>query len=132
MQNMTYGKVAQQYQQADLYGSVESANPYDLVSMLFNGLTSNLIKAITALEQNNVSLKYQAIGKTLDILDALRNGLNFEKGGQLATHLDELYEYMQRRLVLANQNSDIAMLHEVSGLIDEIKQAWVSIPESDL
>lgn len=131
MQNMSYGKAAQQYKQADVYGSVESANPYDLISLLFNGLTTNLIKARNAVDQSDVPAKCQAIGKSLDILDALRNGLDFEKGGQLATHLDELYEYMQRRLVVANQKSDTEVLLEVSVLLDEIKQAWISIPEAE-
>lgn len=131
MQNFNYGKVAQHYQQADIYGSVESADRHALVSMLFNGLTSNLLKGISALEHNDVSVKVAAINKSLDILDALRSALDFDKGGELATHLDQLYEYMQRTLVSANKDSNNQALLEVSGLIDDIKQAWFAIPESD-
>lgn len=116
------------YNNADLYGSVESVDQHGLITLLYNGLLKNIHQATNAVQLQDVQTKCNAINKSLDILDALRSRLNFEIGGKLADNLDSLYEYMQRRLVIANRDADVGALNEVAGLIDEIKQAWIALP----
>ena len=49
--------------------------------------------------------------------------LDIEKGGALTQNLGDPYEYMTRRLVHANLNSDSAAVGEVLGLLGEIRAA---------
>ena len=53
--------------------------------------------------------------------------MDTERGGDIARHLDDLYDYMERRLLHANVENDLRMLNEVSGLLGEIKGGWDAI-----
>ena len=53
------------------------------------------------------------------------------KGGgvKLAKNLDELYNYVTRRLLHVNARNDLQALDEIYGLMIEIRSAWESVPE---
>ena len=53
--------------------------------------------------------------------------LDHEKGGDIASNLDQLYEYCTRQLFQANINNDPALLDQVCALLNEIRDAWVQI-----
>jgi flagellar protein FliS len=61
------------------------------------------------------------------LIAELRGSLDLQKGGPLAQNLSDLYEYMTRRLMHANLNSDAAAVAEVLSLLGEIRSAWVAI-----
>jgi flagellar protein FliS len=50
-----------------------------------------------------------------------------EAGGELAIRLDQLYDYMARRLVSANRRNDPEALREVHRLLCEIRTGWDGI-----
>ena len=58
----------------------------------------------------------------------LQGALDFEKGGDLANNLNELYSYITRRLLHINIHNDLDALNEVHGLMNEIRQAWRDVP----
>jgi len=58
----------------------------------------------------------------------LQGALDFEKGGELATNLNELYNYITRRLLYVNARNDLAALDEIHGLMTEIRSAWETVP----
>ncbi|MCS4502801.1 Flagellar secretion chaperone FliS [wastewater metagenome] len=122
---MTYGVNA--YQQVDRSGA-NYADPWQLTAMLFNGGLERVAQARGAMERGDVAVKGERIGKAIGILDGLRASLNHEEGGELASNLDSLYEYMQRRLVAANAHNDLTALDEVATLLREIKEGWDGIP----
>ena len=115
------------YRQADLYGNVENADPHRLIELLFDGLSKQLALAQVSIKNDDNEQKCNAINKALNILDGLRNALNLDVGGKLASNLDDLYEYIQNQLVLANAQSDLNSVTEVSGLITSIRDAWGGI-----
>ena len=57
----------------------------------------------------------------------LQASLDFEKGGQVATRLDDLYTFCTNRLAMANVMNDSSMIDEVYRVIAEIKQGWSEI-----
>ncbi len=119
---------AHSYHSAEIYGGAEDTDPHHLIEMLFNGLLEKINQTAMGIKNGDVGAKCNAVSKALNILDALRTALNFENGGKVATNLDDLYDYVQRRLVIANQNSDLGVVNEVSSLVSEICEAWKSIP----
>ena len=118
----------QAYAQVGVESAVMSASPHQLVVLLFDGALSAMKKATILMEQGDIPGKGQALSKALNIINnGLRAGLNHEAGGEIAGNLDDLYEYMTRRLLQANLNNDLAAIEEVERLLTNIADAWKEI-----
>ena len=50
--------------------------------------------------------------------------------GELSNNLASLYDYMVRRLLLANMHNDVETIMEVEGLLNNIADAWKQIGEA--
>ena len=127
--NITTALALDEYRSSGAHGGVEQADAHGLVNLLFKGAIDNLVSAKGYIERKQIQEKAESITKTIAILDGLRSSLNIENGGEIAQNLDDLYDYMQRRLVVANADNDVAIIHEVRELLREIQEAWNSIPE---
>ena len=73
--------------------------------------------------------KGELIGKAIGIIGGLRAGLNLEEGGELAVNLDNLYDYMSRRLLEANLKNSVEPLDEVADLLRNVKSGWDAIAQ---
>src|SRR3569833_414102 len=93
--------------------------------MLMEGALDKIRIAKGFMERRKIPEKVLHINWALSILDGLRNSLDMEKGGDIAQYLDSLYDYMQRRLVVANMDNDPAILDEVVGLLFVFFLVWV-------
>lgn len=62
------------------------------------------------------------------ILGELRADLDLHGGGAIAANLDDLYDYMGRRLRSAELTDELAALDEVSHLLDALRTAWAFVP----
>lgn len=125
---MAYGnRGISQYQQVGTQAA-SYADPYELTAMLFQGVLDRIAQARHALNERNVQVKGERIGKAITIIDALRYSLDHAAGGELAGNLDSLYEYAQRRLLEANLHNDADRLDEVAGILRSIKEGWDGIP----
>jgi len=118
-----------QYQSVNTNAQLVDATPHRLIQMLMEGGLTRLAQAKGAMERNDVALKGTLIGKAIDIVGGLRQGLNLEAGGEVAANLDSLYIYMTTRLVEANRKNDPTILDEVAGLLREIKSGWDGISQ---
>ena len=107
---------------------VGSASPHKLIQMLFDTYLVRIEQAIVAIEDNDIKAKATAISKALAILGGLEEGLDLEKGGELAENLQNLYRYVRQRLLVATDQNEVAPLHEARDLIFQIKDAWDQIP----
>ena len=121
-------KAAKAYGAVAVHSGVEAADPHRLVQMLMEGAMQKMLAARLAMQQGNIQHKGENISWAISILDGLRDGLDIEQGGEIAANLDDLYEYMSRRLLEANLHTDIGVLDEVVSLLREIKEAWDTIP----
>ncbi|MBS9431296.1 flagellar export chaperone FliS [Photorhabdus hainanensis] len=119
---------SQLYAQIDMESEIMNASPYQLIQILFNGALSALRRAIILMEQGNIAEKGAAISKAINIIDnGLKQGLDTEKGGELAHNLASLYDYMTQRLLHANLRNDEPAITEVIKLLTEISDAWRQI-----
>jgi flagellar protein FliS len=107
--------------------SVHDASPHKLIALLFDACQENLAIAKGAIERKEIKKKADAIKKAIDIVVRLQASLDFEKGGQIATKLDDLYTFCTNRLALANAVNDTTMIDEVFRVIAEIKAGWSQI-----
>ena len=116
-----------QYQQVSTQSQLAEASPHRLIQMLFDGALDRLAQAQGALARGQVAEKGLLIGKVIGIVGGLREGLDKGQGGELAQHLDGLYEYMIRQLAQANLKNDEAILRQVAQLLRELKEGWDGI-----
>lgn len=122
-------KALAQYQQVNTNSGIEGASPHRLIQMLMEGVLQRLAEAKGAMQRKAIADKGTAIGKAITIVSGLRSSLNADVGGEIAMNLDELYGYMERRLLEANIADDIALIDEVTGLMRTIKSGWDGIAE---
>ncbi len=117
------------YKQVGTQVGAATADPHKLIIMLYDGVLERIAIAKGALQRGEIAQKGQQIGEAITILDGLRVSLDRESGGELAQTLEDLYLYMQQRLLEANLNNKFHILDEVYKLVESIKTAWMSIPE---
>jgi len=116
-----------QYQTVNTHAQVSDASPHRLIQMLMEGGLSRLAQAKGAMLHGQQAAKGELISKAIGIIGGLRESLDLQKGGEIATNLDRLYEYMVARLVEANIGNDPALIDEVAGLLRNVKSGWDAI-----
>ena len=116
-----------QYQKVNGVAQTSEASPHRLVQMLLQGGLDRLAQAKGAIARRDVAQKGVLIGKAIDIIGGLREGLDLENHADSLTDLDNLYQYMSRRLIEANVTSDPAIIDEVARLLITVKEGWDAI-----
>lgn len=116
------------YRSAGLGGVVQEASPHRLIQLLLDGACGRLAVARGAMNASDPAQKGRLVGEVIGILAALRGRLDARNGGDIAVHLDALYDYMIRKLLEASARTDTRGIEEVESLLREIKAAWDAIP----
>ena len=126
---MRKGRTAvSEYTQVGASTRVMHADPHSLILMLMNGALDSMAAARGSVERGAVEEKGRHLSRAIAIIDGLRASLDRSASAELADNLDDLYDYMGRRLLHANMRDDTAAIDEVAGLLREIKSAWEAIP----
>jgi flagellar protein FliS len=121
-------KAVQQYNRVGVSSGVEAASPHRLIEMLMDGALEKIAFAKGFMERGNISEKGGHVSWAISIIEGLRASLDLEAGGEIAQNLDDLYDYMTRRLARANVENDPDILDEVSSLMASVKNSWQQVP----
>ena len=105
------------------------ANGVQLIQMLFDGLLESLAATKGHIQNGAIVEKGKSIARASRIVIGLQGALDFERGGDLANNLNELYGYVTRRLLHVNARNDLDALEEIFGLMNEIRSAWEGVPD---
>ena len=103
--------------------SLETASGPQLLLALYDGAIRFLARADQAIEAGEVETVNTYIGRTQDILGELMTTLDMSQG-EIPARLMDLYIYMHRTLVDANVQKESRKLHEVQGLLRDLRTAW--------
>lgn len=118
---------AASYRNLGLETSVAQADPHTLIAMLYDGVINAIGQARIALGNGQLAVKGEATGRAVRILEeGLKASLD-PRGGELASNLQALYEYMSTRLLSANLSNDDSRYAEVAGMIGQLRDAWQQI-----
>ncbi len=117
------------YKSVGVSSGVEGASAHRLVQMLMEGALDKMAIAKGQMERKDFESKSKYISWAISIINGLRDSLDAKAGGEIANNLDNLYEYMTRRLLEANRTNDVAIVEEVISLLLEIKAAWDVMPD---
>jgi flagellar secretion chaperone FliS len=112
--------------------AVLTASPGRLVVLLYEGAINFLRKAIIALGEKDYMAKNHYIGKACQIIQELNLTLDMEKGGEIATNLRSLYNFMQRHLTQANLSKDPQKIQHVIDLLNDLLSGWRTVASQDV
>ena len=123
---MTRIKAAAAYKRIDIESAVASADKYELISLLFKALIGALAGAEVHHHHENKDQVREYLSKACRILAGLQGSLDYERGGDIAVNLGQLYGYSIRKLFAANVNFVNAPdnVAEVKSLLEPIAEAW--------
>jgi flagellar protein FliS len=118
------------YRDVNASTAIEGATPHKLVSLLYQTVSSEIAAARGAISRRDIAEKGRAIGHAVRIIEeGLVAPLDVKVGGALAQNLSDVYEYLVRRLTLANVKTDDAALAECANLVDVLRQGWDGIAQ---
>ena len=123
-------------------GVLAAMDPYGLTRMLMDGVLERLEAAGELGEDGDPLAAGDLLEAAVLLIRELRARLDLHSGGALAANVDDLYDYMCRRLGahlrlsdatdptngLARRTHGPAALHEVSHLLDALRSAWAFMP----
>ena len=119
------------YGAVKVHSAIEGASPPQLISMLFDGVSSRLNQSLTAIEAGEIVKKGELISQTISILEYLTAVLDENKAPEVANNLQGLYRYMVKTLLNANINNDPTAIQEVISLMTEVRDAWTEMMRSE-
>ncbi len=115
--------VANLYQQT----TVTTQNRGRLIVLLYDGAIKFLRQAVVNLAAKDFQAKGRNLRKAQDIILELNTVLDMENGGEIASNLRSLYNFMNRHLTQANVKCDAEMIQDVIRILETLNQSWKTI-----
>ena len=84
-------RAIQSYGDVKVGTGVANASNVQLIQMLFDGLLESMSATRGHIQHKNIQEKSKSIARASRIVLGLQGALDFEKGGDLASNLNELY-----------------------------------------
>ena len=102
-----------------------TASPAELTLMLYEGAIKFCNIAEMAIEQQDVEKAHTNIVKTQKIVDYLRQTLDMKY--PVANDFENIYVYLERRLVEANVKKDREILAECTSHLRSVRDTWKEV-----
>jgi flagellar protein FliS len=111
-----------------LESRVLSADPLELVRLLYHGCTDAVREARRRLQEGDIAGRSRAISNAIEVLTELATSLDHTQA-EISRRLSLLYDYMQRRLIDANIQQQDGPLAEVLALLATLDEGWEGVQE---
>jgi flagellar protein FliS len=99
---MNYSNITQAYQNAERQALEETNDPHLIVMTMLDALVKSMqifVDNIDLKNGGNAEMKSKHFSRAISIIYALQSSLDFEKGGDIASNLFQLYEYSRVKLI---------------------------------
>lgn len=104
--------------------AIKTANPLQLVIMLYDAAICCIQEAREHIERKDIAGRSKSINKCISVITEMQSCLDRNAGGEIASSLDRLYDYMKRNIFRANVEQNPHLLVEVEGLLENLRSAW--------
>jgi len=104
---------------------VETASPIGLVVMLYDRAIVLLNKA-----RKEIDEKQYEVDKASDIILELLTTLDKDKGGEIASSLTNLYNFILREITDANSSLKTKHLDNACKILSELRESWESVKDN--
>lgn len=106
---------------------VQSRTPLELVVMLYDGALTFLHQARAAIERGDIAARRDASSRAIAIISELQSTLNMEQGGEIAQRLDDLYVYVNGRIIAAAAENSAGPIDDATRVLTVLRESWVAI-----
>ena len=120
---MNYALARNYYVSNQTQTEINAASANDLITLTLSSLIGNLSRLQRSEDYERKSIER---AKALNAIYILQSSLDFEAGGEIATNLFKLYEYVRSNLITGTE-MDQEKLSQSVLLITEILEAWKEI-----
>ena len=104
---------------------VMTASPAELTLMLYDGAIKFCNVAIMEIEKKNIQQAHNNIIKVQNIIEYLRNTLDMKY--PVAQDFENIYAYLDQRLVMANIKKDPEILEEILTHLRAVRDNWMEV-----
>jgi flagellar protein FliS len=115
------------WKDAYLESRVLSADPIELVQILYEHTLNQIQDARGSLAAGDIAARSRSVSRALAALGQLEGSLDHKSGGSISRNLAALYSYMRTKLLEANIKQQDAPLAEVESLLKTLEEAWTAI-----
>lgn len=112
-----------QYADRYLTDKVTTASPAELIGMLYDAGVLAMQAGLAAVEARQAEDAHRHLVRAQDIVHELRCSLRLD-AGEIAHNLNDLYEYVGRRLVDANLAKDRRVVAQCLEVFTPLRDAW--------
>lgn len=103
---------------------MSTSSPAQLIGLLYDALVASLRRAMDAQTLSRQTEASEQLVRAQRIVTELRCSLNFDDGGEIATNLDAIYDFVWRRLIESNRRRDPALTASCLKLVVPLRDAW--------
>ena len=115
-----FNKAKHQYQKTDISSS-QNNDPVEIVRTMVNELRKSMkIVTLHTNDKNNRISRNKHFSKALVIIYTLQTSLDFEKGGEIATQLFQVYEYCRQQLIKGFHSQVVDGINKAINALKEI------------
>ena len=118
---------ARAYTQVGTAARVSTADPHQLITILFDEAMADLAKARRAIETGDLSAKSRYLSHASTLVAALDASLDHDKGGEIARNLATVYAFVRARILRASLKNDADQVRIAAETLSEIASAWREI-----
>ena len=104
---------------------VLTASPAELTLMLYDGAIKFCNIAELSVEKNDIPRAHENIRKVQNIIGYLHSTLYIKY--EVSKDFDNIYSYLERRLVEANVKKDKEILEEINTHLHSIRDNWKEV-----
>lgn len=115
------------YAQFNKYNTekIMNASPGELTLLLYEGAIKFCNMAALGIEHKDIQKAHANIVKTENIIHYLRETLDMKY--PVAKHFEDIYVYLEKRLVDANVTKDKEILEEICTHLRSLRKTWLEV-----
>lgn len=100
------------------------SDPIKQLVLLYDGAIKFLNLSATDIENKDLEAKAEHSNRALDIIFYLQSILDFERGGNVAQSLDNLYQSITVLVLRASRELDAKLMIRAADLLVPVRDAW--------
>lgn len=119
------------YKKVDIDSSIMSADPHQVIVMMYNGILESVAAAKGAIERKDFDMKSKMITKAINIFNALTNALDKESQPEISNNFEVFYNNCVAILNEVSITLEVKGLDDVTSFVKPLRDAWKDIPTEE-